>query len=165
MKVQSTYNKFGKKIKELIKIVNETEDWKDYVEPDTIKLINELLEIQNMSEIIKINDISYTNLRAKYIAALDRIKAKNSTGIRKGKSYKAKKLFELVETTDGWQTALTDREILYVDTFKKYKNFYEVGRRLDVSPSNVAGTLYGTNQREGVTNKIERFKNVIQQQN
>lgn len=157
METQSTYNKFGKKMKRLIKVTNDTENWKDFVEPKTVELIQDLFVMQNITDIMLKHDISYNNLRAKYLIALDRITDKNSNGIRKGKSTKAIKLFKLVETTDNWESVLTDREIQYVNEFKKIKNFYEVGRKLGVSPSNIAGTLYGTNQRKGVTSKIEEL--------
>ena len=157
MEMQSTYNKFGKKMKQLIKTINDTENWKDFVEPKTIELIEDLFLMQNITEIMIKHNISYNNLRAKYLIALNRITNKNSTGIRQGKSTKATKLFDLINTTNDWESVLTDREIQYVNEFKKIKNFYEVGRELGVSPSNIAGTLYGTNQREGVTSKIEKL--------
>lgn len=158
MDALSTYNKFGKKMKELIKVVNETEGWEEYVEDNTVILINDLLIIQNLGAIMIKHDISYTNLRAKYIVASERIKTQNNSRIRFGKSGKARQLLDLVSSTPDWMKALTDREITYVNAFQKFKSFYEVGRKLDVKPSNVAGTLYGTNQRVGVIGKITELK-------
>ena len=159
---QSTYNKFGKKMKELIELAENTKDWEQYVEPHTIKLINDLLECKNISMVMDKNKIKYTNLRSKYLNAAKRIKEKNTTGIRAGKSTKAQKLLNLIGSTPNWKDALTEKEISYVISFEKYKNFYEVGRQLNVKPSNVAGTLYGTKQKTGVIEKIEKLKSNLQ---
>ena len=154
----STYNKFGNKMKKLISLVGEVEDWREYVEPRTAKLIEDLLQLENISLVMEKNKISYLNLRAKYMVAIDRIETRKTNYIRAGKSDKSKKLFELIEQVPNWESALTPMEISYVKEYKELKNFYAVGRQLDVSPSNVAGALYGTRQREGVIRKIEKLK-------
>lgn len=158
---QTTINKFGKKMKELCEVVAAEPNWREYVEEGTVELIEDLFVIQNLSLVIEKHDLNYPNIRAKYLTALDRIKSKNTSKIRNGKSDKAKKLLDLIDGSDDWKTPLTDKEILLADLFRKHKNFYEVGRILDIKPSNVAGTLYGTSQRKGVINKIESYKKSI----
>ena len=157
-KNQSTYNKFGKKIRELIYLVNNTEDWEQYVENNTVKLINDLLTYNNISTVMEKNDIKYNNLRSKYLNAAKRIKEKDKTRIRSGKSIKAQQLFSLMESTPNWQDVLTEKEVIYVLSFEKYKNFYEVGRQLNANPSNIAGAIYGTKQRLGAIGKIKKLK-------
>lgn len=154
---QSTINKFGKKMKELCEVVAMEPNWRDYVEGNTVTLIEDLFTIQNLKAVSEKHDLTYTNIRAKYLVALDRIKAKKTDRIRNGKSDKAQHLLRLLETTDEWQLPLTEREIVYAELFKKHKNFYEVGRILNTQPSNVAGALYGTSQRLGVVGKIEKY--------
>lgn len=156
--IQSTINKFGKKMTELLNLVGDptNNEWKNYVSTETIKLIEDLLEFENMSAVMEKNDTSYINLRAKYMIALDRIQNKRKDRIRNGKSEKARKLFLLIENNPNWKDFLTDREIKYTEKFMELKNFYAVGKELKVSPSNIAGALYGTNQRSGVIGKIEK---------
>ena len=159
METLSTYNKFGKKIKELIQLIHDNEDWKKYVDESTAELIDELLTIQNLSVIIqKHKDLNYSTLRSKYMVAIDRIKAKNDKFTRNGKSEKAKEFFDLINSTPDWKKPLTEIEITYVESFKKLKNFHAVARALGAKPGNVAGKLYGTNQRAGVMQKIEKMK-------
>lgn len=157
LNTQPTINKFGKKMKELCDVVATEPNWRDYVESNTITLIEDLFTIQNLKVVSEKHNLSYSNIRAKYLVALERIKAKKTDRIRNGKSDKAQHLLRLLESTSEWQLPLTEREIAYAELFKKHKNFYEVGRILDVKPSNVAGTLYGTNQRLGVVGKIEKY--------
>jgi hypothetical protein len=158
METLSTYNKFGKKIKELIQLVHDNEDWKKYVDESTAGLIEQLLTVQNLSVIIQNNkDLNYSTLRSKYMVAIDRIKAKNNKFTRNGKSDKAKEFFDLIESTPDWKKPLTEIEIKYVESFLVLKNFHEVARQLKAKPGNVAGKLYGTNQRAGVMQKIERM--------
>lgn len=154
----STYNRFGKKMKELIELVKVTKDWETYIEGSTVILINELLTMQNMGDIMAKHDFTYTKLRVKYLIALDRIKGKKKDRIRDGKSEKAKKLLDLIESNPNWKDCLTARQVKYANSFKEFKSFYEVGRQLNVNPSNVAGTLYGTNQRVGVLGKLQNLK-------
>ncbi len=155
---KSTYNKFGKKMKELIELVKTTDDWEKYVENNTVCLINDLFKYQNLSVIMEKHNISYMNLRTKFLVAAKRIKDKDNIKIRSGKSKKAQHLFSLIESTPNWKDALTKTEIEYVTLFQKYKNFYAVARQLDLQPSNIAGKLYGTTQRTGVIEKLEKFK-------
>lgn len=154
---QSNFNKFGKKMKELISLVESTENWEEYVEPNTVVLINDLIAKENISSVMEEHDLSYNNLRAKYLTALDRIKNNNKERIRNGGSEKARLLFDLVDSTANWKSVLTNREIKYVESFKTHKNFYEVGRILNAKPGNIAGTLYGTSQRDGVIDKLKRI--------
>ena len=156
---QPTINKFGKKMKELCDVVAADPNWRDYVEGSTVALIEDLFTIQNLTAVANKHNLTYTNIRAKYIVALERIKNKKTDKIRNGKSDKAKHLLELLEDTKDWTVPLTDREITYATLFKEHKNFYEVGRILQTKPSNIAGTLYGTSQRLGVVGKIEKYRN------
>jgi hypothetical protein len=158
METLSTYNKFGKKIKELIELVHETQDWSKYVDDKTATLINQLLTVQNLSAIADNNKLTYSTLRSKYMVAIDRIKTRNDKFTRNGKSEKAQKLLNLIKATPEWEKALTKKEVEYVNLFIELKNFHKVAEAVDAEASNVAGKLYGTNQRAGVMQKIEKFK-------
>ncbi len=149
--------KFETILNELCDLIEKDPNWKNYVEEKSIKFLEEFYQTRDLKALINKGEISYGNFKAKVIVAVDRIKNKKTSRIRNGKSDKAKKLLELL-SIDQWQAPLTEREILYASLFKKHKNFYEVGRVLDVNPSNVAGALYGTNQRKGVITKLEQFK-------
>ena len=157
LQTQSTINKFGKKMKELCDVVAAEPNWRNYVEGNTVTLIEDLFTIQNLTVVSEKHDLTYTNIRAKYLVALDRIKAKKTDRIRNGKSDKAQHLLSLLDSTEDWELPLTEREITYAKLFKEHKNFYEVGRILNIPPSNIAGTLYGTSQRLGVVGKIEKY--------
>lgn len=154
---KETYNKFGKKMKELIKLIEEDSNWNKYVDSSTEKLINDLLEYKNMSIIMEKHKMTYGNLRAKYMVALRRISEKDTTKIRGGKSNKAIHLFKLIDSIPNWKEPLTENEILYIEKFKELKNFYAVSRELNVPPSNIVGAIYGTKQRVGAVRKIEKL--------
>lgn len=148
--------KFELILNELCELIATEPNWKTYVEENSIKYFEEYYNTRDLKQLLKDQNISYGNFKAKTIVAVDRIKNKKTSRIRNGKSDKAKKLLTLLDT-QGWDQVLTEREKTYAELFKKYKNFYEVGRILNVNPSNVAGALYGTNQRKGVINKLEQF--------
>ena len=152
--------KFETILKELCILIDNNPNWRDYVEEKSIKFLEAFYVTKDLNFVLSDGKISYGNFKAKVIASVDRIKNKNTSRIRNGKSDKAKKLLELLNQ-EGWKEPLTDREIMYAELFKKHKNFYTVGRLLDVNPSNVAGALYGTNQRKGVINKLEHLKETL----
>ena len=154
--LKNTYNKFGKKIKSLLELTKNTTDWNKYVDNNTEKLINDLINLKNISAVMEKNNITYGNLRAKYLIAIRRIENKDNTQMRGAKSAKAIYLFNLLNKNPDWKDCLTEKEILYIESFKELKNFYAVARKFNVSPSNVAGSIYGTKQRLGAVKKIER---------
>lgn len=149
--------KFEMNLRDLCKLIENDSNWHNYVEEKNVKFLKDYYNHRDLSRVLSENNISYGNFKAKVLASIDRIQNKNTNRIRNGKSEKAKKLLELLEQED-WKTVLTEREIKYATLFKMHKNFYSVGRLLDVNPSNVAGALYGTNQRKGVINKLEELK-------
>lgn len=150
--------KFELKLNELCILIENNKNWKDYVEEKNIYLLENYYQNRDINKVLTDGNISYGNFKAKALTSIDRIKNKNTNRIRNGKSEKAKKLLELLEL-DNWTSVLTEREIKYAKLFKDHKNFYSVGRMLNVNPSNVAGALYGTNQRKGVISKLEQLKN------
>ena len=105
--MEQTYNKFGKKLKELINLVETTSDWDKYVDNHTKLLIDDLMQLKNISAITAKNNISYGNLRNKYLIALRRIKEKDNSQMRGAKSKKALYLFELLEKNPNWENCLT----------------------------------------------------------
>lgn len=152
-----TGKQFGSKIKELFDIIENTPDWEYYVSNKTKDIIKTLYENKNMTDTLEQLDLKYITARSHIIRAIDRISNKRTDHLRKGKSQSAQELFELMEN-QNWKEGLTEKEILLAENYKHYKNFYEVGRQLNLAPSNIAITLYGSNQKCGVIEKIKKNK-------
>lgn len=143
-----------------MEVVKKDENWRDYVNTETVVLIEDLFKYQNLTIVAKIHNMKYISLRSKYLTACKRIKNKSKDYMRNGKSEKAQKLFGLINKLPDWKKGLTDTEILYTEKFLKLKNFHAVGKELNSAPSNIAGTIYGTTQRSGVMEKLEKnYKN------
>lgn len=147
----------GEKTKELISLVENNEDWKEYVSEDCQILIKTLIKNKNMTDTLEELNIKYPTARARIVRSIDRIKSKNTSFMRNGKSKQAKELISLTEQ-DGWEKNLTNHEIKIVKEFKRLKNLYATGRELNISPSNVYGILYGNSQKQGIINKIKKEK-------
>ena len=145
---------FGKKIIELLDIVNETENWEEYVSTQTVEIIKQLQTKNNIIELIEELDMKYTTVHAHLIRALKRITAHNLEFLRDGKSPNAQKLFELM-THKKWKDSLTNKEIEIAESFERNRNFYTCGKELKIAPSNIAAILYGNTQKRGVIKKIE----------
>lgn len=148
--------KFGKKIHELLSIVDNTKDWKNYVSEQTVTIINTVQEKNNIIEVLEELDMKYTTAHAHLIRAIKRIQEKDVEFLRDGKSPNAQKLFELMNNK-GWKKNLTVKEVQITESFKKHKNFYDCGKELKIAPSNVAAILYGNKQKKGVIKKIEEY--------
>lgn len=158
VKKKLTGNQFGAKVKELFRVIENTEDWEKYVAPLTAKVVNEIHTRKNMTESLEKLNMKYTTARAHLMRALDRVRNKKLDRLRGGQSRQATKLLALMDNA-GWENGLTDKEIEIAKTFRRTKNFYETGRQLNLEPSNIAITLYGSTQKLGVINKIK--KNLI----
>src|SRR3712207_728135 len=94
--IQSTVNKFGSKMVELMEVVKKDDNWRDYVNTETVVLIEDLFKYQNLTIVAKIHNMKYISLRSKYLTACKRIKNKSKDYMRNGKSEKAQKLFGLI---------------------------------------------------------------------
>lgn len=150
-----TGNQFGSKIKELFTLIEKTDNWEQYVAPQTAEVVNTVHDLKNMTEALEQLNMKYTTARAHLMRALDRIENKKLDRLRDGLSRQAQKLLDLMEN-DEWKDGLTDREIEIAEMFRETKNFYETARQLAIQPSAVAITLYGSTQKLGVVNKIKR---------
>ena len=150
-----TGNQFGSKVKELFELIEKNHDWEKYVSDKTKLVVKTLYKNQNMTNTLEELDMKYITARSHIIRAVDRIKEKKTDYLRQGQSKQAQKLFKLMEE-ENWQEGLTENEIKLAEAFKKHKSFYEVGRKFDIAPSNVAMTLYGSNQKLGVISKINK---------
>jgi len=155
--VVNNINNISGKVGELLNLIQLTPNWQNYVDIKTIKLIEDLQMYGNMQDVCKKNNIKYITLRERFLTASKRIRQKQTKFNRHGRSDKAQELINLIKKHENWEDILTDKEISYVKTYLKYKNFYLAGKELNVSPSNVAGRLYGTNQRNGVIWKIQNI--------
>ena len=140
--MKNTSAKFGKKMKELIELVNSTENWEQYVDDDTKEKILSLQELNNISEVVKKHNTTYGCLRAKYMIALRRIREKDNTRLRNGKSNKAQELFNIIENNPHWREKLSKTEISHIELYMKLKNYYKVANELKRQPSNVYKTIY-----------------------
>lgn len=156
MKAVNLNPKFGDKILELYKLVDETPDWEKYVSKKTAEVVKFVFEKQSTDEAIEHFNMKYTTVRSHLLRALDRVGEKNTEFKRYGKSDQAQELFELMDTNSDWKDYVTDNEAFLAEKFREVKNFYELGRLLNLAPSNIAGTLYGTTQKIGVIGKIKQ---------
>jgi DNA-binding CsgD family transcriptional regulator len=150
-----TGEQFGKKIKNLFELINQEKNWEQYVSEKTALIVKTLYKNMNMTETLEELEIKYPTARAHILRALDRIENHKLDYLHKGQSEQAQKLFKLMNSED-WETVLTDNEVLLAKNFKELKNFYEVSRKLNVKPGNIAATLYGSTQKLGVIFKLEQ---------
>lgn len=150
-----TGKQFGGKVKELFQLVESTPDWEQYVSEQTATVVKTLYKNKNMTETLEELDMKYTTVRAHLLRAIERIETQKKNYLREGQSEQAQQLLTLMDKPD-WKVGLTENEINLAETFKKVRNFYEVGRMLNIKPSNVAITLYGSNQKLGVVGKIQK---------
>lgn len=149
-------NQFGSKVKELFTVIEKTNNWEQYVAPQTARVVNTVHDLKNMAEALKKLNMKYTTARAHLMRALDRIENKKRDGLRGGLSRQANILLTLMENPK-WKGCLTEREIEVAEKFRDTKNFYEAARQLNIQPSVVAITLYGSTQKLGVLNKVKRY--------
>lgn len=145
---------FGKKTRDLLNLIEVTPDWEQYVTDKTAEVVKKVHGNQSMKETIDELDMKYTTVRSHLLKAYDRISEKRTDFRRGGKSDLATELFELMNVED-WETFVTPYEAELAKQYKEVKNFYELGRKLNISPGNIAGTLYGTTQKIGVIGKIK----------
>lgn len=145
----------GEKTRELLDLVEKNNDWEKYVSDDCKVLIKVLMKNKNMTDTLEELNLKYPTARARILRSIERIKNKNTSFMRNGKSENSQELLSLV-SKKGWEKNLTDYEIKIVKEFKVNKNFYKTGRMLNIQPSNVYGILYGNSQKKGVINKIKK---------
>lgn len=150
-----TGNQYGAKVKELFKLIEETDNWEQYVAPQTKEVVMNIYNKGNMTEALEEMGMKYTTARAHLMRALERITSRKLDGLRDGLSRQSIKLLDLMEN-ESWKEPLTEREIELAEKFRETKNFYEAARQLNIPPSTVAITLYGSTQKLGVVNKIKR---------
>jgi predicted transcriptional regulator len=146
---------FGSKIKELFLLIEKTPNWDKYVSEQTTKVIKTLYATKNMNDTLEKLDMKYTTVRAHLIRAIDRIKEQRKNYLRDGQSELAQRLFVLMDNPE-WSKSLTTYEKTLAEKFKEKRNFYEVGRELNITPGNIAATLYGNTQKLGVIGKIQK---------
>lgn len=152
---------FGEKTLELFALMEGTENWPQYVTKKTAEIITVLKETQSMLETQQFfanengEEMKYTTVRSHILKAIDRIGNKKTDFRRGGKSELAQELFDLMDNTPDWEDYVTNYESELAKKFKKVRNFYELGRELNMAPGNIAGTLYGTTQKLGVIAKIK----------
>ena len=156
-----TGKQFGPKIQELFSLMETVKDWEQYVPLESIKIVKKLYELKNMTETTGFFNMKYVTVREHALRASRRIKEKKLDYLRDGRSTLALRLFGLMEQED-WRDGLTEYEVKLAEKFHEVKNFYELGRQLDLVPGNIAATLYGSTQKLGVINKIEKHFKQIQ---
>lgn len=145
---------FGEKTLELMELMDNTPDWPQYVTDKTAEIITFLKESQSMKETEDFFDMKYTTVRSHILKAIDRIKNKRTDFRQGGKSELAQELFGLMDI-ENWEDYVTNYEAELAKKFKLTRNFYKLGKELNIAPSNIAGTLYGTTQKIGVIGKIK----------
>jgi DNA-binding CsgD family transcriptional regulator len=148
---------FGSKIKRLFELIEVIPNWEDYISDTSKIIIKTLYANKNMTQTLEELNIQYPKARAHIVRAIDRIENCKVDHLRQGLSQQAQELFKLMEDPD-WRLCLTSNEVLLAEKFKECKNFYQVARELNLTPGNIAATLYGSTQKIGVINKIKQFK-------
>lgn len=148
--------KFGSKIEELFELIKVEEDWETYVSPRTAEIVKSIYENQSMNKTMQEHNMKYTTVRSHLLRALDRIQEKRTDFKRNGQSDQAQELFDLMDNTPDWKEYVTDKEAELAERYREIRNFYELGRELELHPGNIAGTLYGTTQKIGVVGKIKQ---------
>lgn len=150
-----TGKQLGDKVHDLFELIEETPNWEKYVSSQTEKVVKTLYRTKVMKNTMEELDMKYTTVRAHLMRARDRIGKKKVDYLRDGESKLSRKLFQLMES-DKWRNCLTEHEVLLAEEYRKEKNFHEVARKLDLTPGNIAATLYGNTQKRGVISKIEK---------
>lgn len=145
---------FGEKTLELFDLMESTENWEQYVTKKTAEIVQSVKDTQSMQETMENFDMKYTTVRSHILKAIDRIKNERTDFSRQGKSDLAQELFKLMEIPN-WESTVTHYESELAKKYKEVKNFYKLGKELNISPGNIAGTLYGTTQKLGVIGKIK----------
>lgn len=154
------YNKkFGKKILDLFKLINEDENWEKYVQPNTANVVKTMYKLQSFIDAERELDMKTTTIRSHLLRALSRIEEKKTDHKRDALGDLSIELFRLVDSTENWKDYVTNHEVELVETYRDVKNFYEVARLLGLNENNagnIAGTLYGTTQKIGVIGKLRQ---------
>lgn len=159
--MKKTNKQFGEKTLELLRLMDETPNWEQYVTEKTGEIITILKETQSIKETQDFfkdengKDMPYITVRSHILKAIDRIKNKKTNFRRGGKSELAQQLFSLMDTTANWEQYVTHYEAELAKKYREVRNFYKLGEELKIAPSNIAGTLYGTTQKIGVIGKIK----------
>ena len=154
-----TGKQLGSKVKELFKLIENTPDWDKYVSNKTKKVVECVYKHKSMINATEELGVKYITARSHLMTALNRIEGKKTFSLRGAESGKAKTLFSLMEY-ENWKNGLSNKEIEIAESYRKYKSFHEVGRRLNMAPANVSGVLYGNTQKLVVINKIIQNNNL-----
>ncbi|AEO93775.1 gp517 [Bacillus phage G] len=157
---KDTNKRFGEKTLELFDLMEKTPDWEKYVSEKTGEIITFLKETQSMKETEDFfgeggEPMPYITIRSHILKAIDRIKHKKTTFRQGGRSAKSKELFRLMEITPNWEEYVTHYEAELAKKYREVKSFSKLGEELNIAPSNIAGTLYGSTQKLGVIGKIK----------
>jgi len=147
--------KFGKKTLELFDLIEIDRDWEKYLNEKTCSVIKTLLRTRSMKETMEEHNMIYITVRSNILKAIERIKNKDTTFYREGKTNFAQELFHLIDNVEDWEQYVTPEEARIAKEFRELKNHYMVARKLHIKPSNVASALYGNTQRFGVITKIK----------
>lgn len=146
---------YGARSKELFELMDTVENWEQYLTEDTADIVKHLRITESVVETAEHFELKYPTVHANILRAIDRIKNKRTDFKRGGKTKQARELFELMDKVENWKEFVTDYEAFLAEQYRKVKNFYELGRILDLKPSNIATTLYGSTQKIGVIGKIK----------
>jgi hypothetical protein len=160
---------FGKKIRALFELIENTENWEQYVTDETAEVVKYVYDVQSIKIAESGLNMLGVTIRAHLLRALDRITDKNTEFKHGGKSELAQELFNLMDTVPNWEKYVTEYEALLAKTFREVRNFYKLAEVLGLNKvnaegkvisgaGNIAGTLYGTTQKMGVIGKIKEGK-------
>lgn len=149
-----TGKQLGNKVHDLFNLIETVDDWEKYVSSKTEEIVKTLYKTKVIKDSMDELGLKYSTIRSHLMRARERIKDRRVDYLRNGESKMSQQLFSLMEIK-GWQKNLTDHEILLAKEYKKEKNFYQVARKLGLTPGNIAGTLYGNTQKLGVIEKIK----------
>ena len=155
LKRHLTGKQLGPKVKELFILVETIPNWEQYVSTNTENIVKLVYEKKNITEVLEQLSLKYVTVYKQLEHALKRIKEKKVDHLRQGCSVHAKHLFKLMESPN-WEIGLTTQEVLLAKEFQEEKNFYAVGRKLNLIPGNIVATLYGNTKKIGVIKKLEK---------
>ena len=147
--------RFGQKTLRVLELMETVPEWEKYVTDKTAEVLKYLRETQSIEQTKTHFGMEYTTVRSHILRGIDRIENKKTYYRRNGQTELAQELFELMENTPNWEEYVTHYEAELAKNFKKVKNFYKLGKQLNIAPSNIAGTLYVTTQKIGVIGKIK----------
>ena len=129
MEKQASGNRLGKRNKDLLILIDNTENWEQYVNEKTATIVKSLKKTKSMLETSNLLDMKYITVRDYLLRAAKQIGDKKLDPSRIEKSQLANELFDLMNLPT-WKVGLTDKEIVLAEKFKELKNFYLVKEEL-----------------------------------